>query len=126
MERLENKIERLSNKNKLLKQEVEEDIKLIERKHQQLEENISELEDRSRRNNLRFSGLTEKAEGAETWEESENLIREFLEENLQMESKDVIIERAHRTDSKIQGKKRAIIVKFLNYNYGLIMTRMLS
>ena len=126
MERLENKIERLSNKNKLLKQEVEEDIKLIERKHQQLKENISELEDRSRRNNLRFSGLTEKAEGAETWEESENLIREFLEENLQMESKDVIIERAHRTDSKIEGKKRAIIVKFLNYNYGFLMTRMLS
>ena len=126
MERLENKIERLSNKNKLLKQEVEEDIKLIEPKHQQLKENISELEDRSRRNNLQFSGFTEKAEGAETWEESENLIREFLEENLQMESKDVIIERAHRTDSKIEGKKRAIIIKFLNCNYGFIMTRMLS
>ena len=109
MERLENKIERLSNENTLLKQEVEslkaiadfqnkwfeeakrdleemrakdpieEDIKLIEQKHQQLEEKISELEDRSRRNNLRFSGFTEKAEGAETWEESENLIRGFTE-----------------------------------------------
>ena len=30
---------------------IEEDIKLIEQKHQQLEEKISELEDRSRRNN---------------------------------------------------------------------------
>ena len=145
MERLENKIERLSNENTLLKQEVEslkasadfqnkwfeeakrdleemrakdpieEDIKLIEQKHQQLEEKISELEDRSRRNNLRFSGFTEKAEGAETWEESENLIREFIERNLEMESKDITIERAHRTGSKINGKKRAIIVKFLNY-----------
>ena len=96
MERVENKIERLSNENTLLKQEVEslktgadfqnkwfeeakrdleemrakdpieEDIKLIEQKHQQLEEKISELEDRSRRSNLRFSGFTEKAEGAET------------------------------------------------------------
>ena len=126
MERLENKIERLSNRNKLLKQKVEEDIKLIEQKHQQLEENIFELEDRSRGNNLGFSGFTKKAEGAETWEESENLIGEFLEENLQMESTGIIIERAHRTDSKIEGKKRAIIVKFLNYNYRLIMTRMLS
>ena len=101
MERLENKIERLSNENTLLKQEVEslktvadfkdkwseetkrdleemrardpieEDIKLIEKKHEQLEEKI---EDRSRWNKLRFSGFTEKAEGAETWEESENLI----------------------------------------------------
>ena len=48
------------------KDPVEEDIKLIEQEHQQLEEKISELEDRSRRNNLRFSGFTEKTEGAET------------------------------------------------------------
>ena len=32
---------------------IEEDIKLIEQKHQQLEEKISEFEDRSRQNNLR-------------------------------------------------------------------------
>ena len=32
-----------------------------------------------------------------------------------MESKDITIERAHRTASKIKGKKRDIIVKFLNY-----------
>ena len=145
MERLENKIERLSNENTLLKQEVEslktdadfqnkwfeerkrdleemmardpieEDIKLIEQKHQQLEEKISEHEDRSRRNNLRFSGFTEKAEGAERWEESENLIRDFIEENLEMESKDITIERAHRIGSRINGKNRPIIVKFLNY-----------
>ena len=145
MERLENKTERLGNENTLLKQEVkslktgadfqnkwfeerrrdleeirardhiEEDIKLIEQKHQLLEEKISELEDRSRRNNLQFSGFTEKAEGAETWEESENLIRDFLEENLEMESKDKTTERAHRTVSKLNGKKRPITVKFLNY-----------
>ena len=32
-----------------------------------------------------------------------------------MESKDMTIERAHRIGSKINGQKRAIIVKFLNY-----------
>ena len=41
----------------------------------------------------------------------------FIEENLEMESKDITIERAHRTGSKINGKKRAIITKFLNYKY---------
>ena len=103
------------------KDPVEEDIKLIEQKleetskDQQLEEKISEPEDRSRRNNLRFSGFTEKADGAETWEESENLIREFIERNLEVERKDITTERAHRTGSKINGKKRAIIVKFFNY-----------
>ena len=118
IERVENKIEKLSNENTLLKQEVkslnasvdfqnkwfeearrdleeisakdpiEEDIKLIEQKHQKLEEKNSELENRSRRNNLRFNEFTEKAEGAETWKESENLLREFIERNLEMVSKD--------------------------------------
>ena len=32
-----------------------------------------------------------------------------------MENKDITIERAHRIGSKINGKKRAIIVKSLNY-----------
>ena len=32
-----------------------------------------------------------------------------------MESKDITAERVHRTGSKINIKKRAIIVKFLNY-----------
>ena len=134
MERLENKIERLSNENTLLKQEIEnleigadfqykwfeevtrkleemrardpieEDIKQIVQKHQQLKEKISELEDRTRRINLRFSGFTEKAEGAETWEGSENLIREFSEENIETESNDITIERAVRTGSKINGQ----------------------
>ena len=54
---------------------IEEDIKLIEQKHQQLEEKMPESEDTSRRNSLRFSGFTGKTEGAETWEESENLIQ---------------------------------------------------
>ena len=97
------------------KDPIEEDIKLIEQKHQQLEEKISETEDRSGRNNLRFSGFTEKAEGGEIWEESDNLIREYIERNLEIESKDMTIERAHRTGSKTNGKKKAIIAKFLNY-----------
>ena len=54
---------------------IEEDIKLIEQKEQQLEEKNSGLEDRSSWNVLRFSGFTEKVEGAETWEKNENLIR---------------------------------------------------
>ena len=69
------------------KDPIEEDIKLVEQKHQQLEEKSSELEDRSGRNNLWFSWFTEKAEGTETWEKSENLIREFIERNLEMKAK---------------------------------------
>ena len=98
-----------------MKDPTEEDIKLIEQKHQQLEEKNSELEDRSRRNNLRLSGFTVKIEGTETWEERENLIREFLEGNLEMENNDITIERTHITRSKINVKKIGIIVQFLNF-----------
>ena len=76
------------------KDPIEKDIRLIEQKHQQLEEKISEVEDRSRWNNQRFSGFTGKGEGAETWEESEKLIPEFIEKNLEMESKDITIEKS--------------------------------
>ena len=44
-------------------------------------------------------------------EERDNLILVFIE----LESKDITIERTHRTGSKINGKKKAIIVTFLNY-----------
>ena len=39
----------------------------------------------------------------------------IMEENLEMESKDITIVRSHITCSKTNGKKRDIIVKFLNY-----------
>ena len=48
------------------------------------------------------------------WEESEKLIRGLLEETLEMKSKDLTMERAHRTSFKVNDEKRATIVKFLN------------
>ena len=60
-------------------------------------------------------GFTEKAEGAEMWKEKENLIQKFIEEDLEMESKDIIIERVHKTGFKINDKKKDIMQKFLNH-----------
>ena len=85
---------------------IEEDIKLKDKKHQLLEEKNSELQDRFRLNNPRFSRFTKKGDGDKTWD--------LIKENLEMESKDIIIERAYRTGSKIKSKKRVIIVKCLN------------
>ena len=45
---------------------IEENIKLIEQKHQQLGKKTSDLEDRSRWNKLQFSRFTEKAKVAKT------------------------------------------------------------
>ena len=138
MEMLENKKGRLSNENTLLKQEVEslktgadfgskyfeevkrdledmrsidaieEGINLIKKKHRQLEEKNFELKDRSRANNLRFRGLIETAEGAETWDESGNLIRKVIVENIGMESKETT-ERTHRAGSKKAVRKEMLL-----------------
>ena len=78
---------------------------------------LADLEDRSRRNNLRFDGFQEETN--ETWEESESIITDFVKEKLGIEE-DILIERAHCT-GKIQrnngtrNRKRTIVVKFLNF-----------
>ena len=78
---------------------------------------LADLEDRSRRNNLRFYGFQEETN--ETWEEGESILTDFVKEKLEIEE-DILIERAHRT-GKIQGndgtrnRKRTTVVKFLNF-----------
>ena len=78
---------------------------------------LADLEDRSRRNNLRFDGFQEETN--ETWEESESIITDFVKEKLGIEE-DILIERAHRT-GKIQrndgtrNRKKTIVVKFLKF-----------
>ncbi|XP_065642647.1 uncharacterized protein LOC136074270 isoform X2 [Hydra vulgaris] len=80
-----------------------------------VKDKLAELEDRSRRNNLRFTGIEEDEN--ETWELSEEKIQNVLKTKLGFKS-NVEIERAHRTRKKSSdGKKynRTIIVKLLNY-----------
>ena len=59
---------------------------------------LADLEDRSRRNNLRFDGFQEEAN--ETWDESESIITDFVKERLGIKE-DILIEIACRT-GKIQ------------------------
>ena len=89
----------------------------MERKNEDLLEKVSELEDRSRRNNLRISGIEEK--GEEIWEQSEKVVTELLKEKLGLEHS-MKIERAHRVgrarhNNGEVNKRRTIVVKFLDY-----------
>ena len=53
-----------------------------------------QLENHSRRNNVKVIGIPEK-DPNESWEESENLVKNAIKEHLNIEE-DVMIERAHR------------------------------
>ena len=61
---------------------------------------LVDLEDRSRRNNLRILGIKEDPRGSR--EECENKIYDLLEEKLEMGRSNITIERAHRTTKKGQ------------------------
>ena len=74
-----------------------------------------DLENRSRRNNLCFEGIPELRYGNESWEKSEEKVKELIDNQLKMNSQDIIIERAHRVGRKVPEKSRPIIAKFLNY-----------
>ena len=74
---------------------------------------IRDLEDRSRRNNRQFSGLSQ-AQG-EDWHRHSK-IKKLIKEKLGIEN--VEIESAHRIvkyESNEPSQKRAFIAKFLNY-----------
>jgi hypothetical protein len=82
-----------------------------------VEDKLAELEDRSRRNNLRFNGIME--EKGETWEESEGKVKEVLQKELGINGV-IKIERAHRSGRvyRKDGSKndtRTIVVKFLDF-----------
>ena len=72
-----------------------------------------ELEDRSRRNNLRIDGIAEKEN--ETWNECEQEVQSLITDKLGI-AENIVIERAHRIKKKENpGRPRTIVCRFLNY-----------
>ena len=63
-----------------------------------------DLVDRSRRNNPRIDGISEKEN--ETWDEREQEVQSLIKDKLGI-AENIVIERAHR----IKQKKRAVIIQ---------------
>jgi hypothetical protein len=76
-----------------------------------LKEKQRNLEDRSRRNNIRIDGIYENDK--ETWGDTEEKVQTFFSEKLGL--KDVEIERAHRTGRKNDGRPRTIVLNLQKY-----------
>ncbi|XP_065639372.1 uncharacterized protein LOC136072192 [Hydra vulgaris] len=72
---------------------------------------LREMEDRSRRNNLRVDGVKENEN--ESWEETKSKVKKLFEDYLDV--KNVKIERAHRTGKKDAKKPRTIVLKLLDF-----------
>ena len=78
--------------------------KVDEGDYAQLKDKLRDLEDRSRRNNLRFDGITESLH--ETWDVCEEKIKDVVKNNLGLT--DIQIERAHRTAATKRQKEKGL------------------
>jgi len=89
----------------------------LEKNVESLLEKTDDLENRSRRNNLCFEGIPEQLHGHESWEKSEEKIKNLVSNKLHIDTDDLIIERAHRVGRKKPDstKPRPIIAKFLSF-----------
>ena len=97
---------------------VNEELKLIkeqlvplnegERCMEEIKNKLVDLEDRSRRQNLRIDGINE--EPNESWDECKKKVQDLFKETLGIEER-IEIDRAHRTGTRRGGKQRTIILK---------------
>ena len=62
---------------------------------------------------MRILGI--KEDPRESWEECENKIYDLLEENLEMDTSNISIERAHRVGEKTHEKESALFVHYSFY-----------
>ena len=86
-----------------------------------IENKLVELEDRSRRNNLRINGIKEGKN--ETWEECEERVICFPDEKLDIDTSEIWIERAHRVGEKKNGQERQTLVQFNSHKNTLDILR---
>ena len=90
--------------------------KKIMDENKSLKTKLRDIEDRSRRNNLRIDGVIESEK--ETWEETEEKVLNIFTNELGIREA-IVIERAHRTKkrrhSTNENRPQTIVLKLLNY-----------
>ena len=74
----------------------------------EVEKKLTDLEDRSRRNNLRIDGVAE--ENRETWDDCERKVKEIIMDKLELE-----VHRAKRSKYEKKDQPRTIVCKLLSY-----------
>ena len=83
MEGLEEKVQKMQRKVSSLEEKVDE-IYDYQIDPDEVEKKLTDLEDRSRRNNLRIDGVAE--ENGETWDDCERKVKEIIMDKLELEN----------------------------------------
>ena len=100
-----------SENNSLVKQQAiqKDDIDLLRRENNELKETINNLEQWTRRPNIRIFGLSDS--NNETAEDSEIIVKDMCASKLKIDLKVDDIEVAHRIGRYVAGRIRPVIVK---------------
>ena len=107
----EKKFQKVNDNLSKQKQKHKEDINELWKDNDQLCERLRDLEDRSRRDNLRIDGIAEVEN--ETWEQTEEILHNLFKEKLELEN--ISVERAHRVGNKGKNDKRTIVLKLASF-----------
>lgn len=78
-----------------------------------LEERCNYMEDYSRRNNIRITGMEEQT-GGETWEQTAAKVLSLLDDKMQLPGLE--LERAHRVGQHRDARPRTIVARFSRYS----------
>lgn len=98
----------------LMLKETRKDLNTVCESALSLDRKTDYLEGQTKRNNIIIDGVPESEN--ESWNDTESKVRKILSENLQMNEKQIEIERAHRAgDPKTANRHRPIVVKFLRW-----------
>ena len=106
--------EKFKEINKKLKNDKQQHVNEIDelwQENEYLREKLRDIEDRSRRENLRIDGLQEVEN--ETWKQTEKILKSMTQEELEIE--DVNIERAHRVGNTSTTSPRTVVAKFSSF-----------
>ena len=102
----EKKFQKVNDNLSKQKQKHKEDINELWKDNDQLCERLRDLEDRSRRDNLRIDGIAEVEN--ETLKQTEEILHNLFKEKLELEN--ISVERAHRVGNKGKNNKRTIVL----------------
>ena len=107
----DDKIKELEDSIKKIKENHKKEIIQLKNENEDSKDKLRILEDRSRRDNLRFDSIQEWRD--ESWADTEEILKDKIKETLGIEN--VELERAHPVGDKNQSSCRTIVAKLSKY-----------
>ena len=107
----DDKIKEIEDSIEKIKEKHKNEIIQLEKENEDSKDELRMLEDRSRRDNLRFDGIEEWED--ESWADTKEYLKLKIKETLGI--KNIEFERVHRVGDKNQSSCRTIVAKLSKY-----------